>query len=106
MMRSSHLISTLSITCSLLAGCISSDPGKFSVQVRKWLPLGTPATDAQRIMEHHGFECHYITTNNTFNLSGRDYMDCDREQVRFHDWSVRLIFEDRKLAEFGFIKTN
>ena len=57
-------------------------------------------------MEHYGFDCHYITTNNTFNSSGFDYLDCDREQVRLHDWSVRFIFQDQKVSAYGFIKVN
>ena len=90
----------------LLVGCLSSDPAQFETQVRQWVPVGTSAADAQRIMEHRGFECHLITTNNPFNSIGFDYLDCDREQARFHDWSARFILQDGRVSEYGRIKTN
>jgi hypothetical protein len=93
------------MTGFLLTGCLSSDPAKFEAQVQKWVPLGISAADAQRIMELRGFECHLITTNNPFNLTGFDYLDCDLDQVRFHDWSARFILQDGKVSECR-IKTN
>ncbi len=95
----------ISIGALLLAGCLSSDPVKFESLVRTWVPLATPLAEATRIMEHHGFECHFITTSNLFNTTGFDYLDCDREQVRFHDWSARFIIQDGKVSSYGRLNT-
>jgi hypothetical protein len=94
------------VAVAILTGCVSSDPGKFESKVRDWIPLGTPAADALRIMKRHGFECQLITTNNPFNSIGFDYLDCEKERVRFHDWYARFILQDGKVSAYGQIKTN
>ena len=95
------MMGLLSTVGSLLTGCASSDPARFESRVREWVPLGTAVTDAERIMERHGFDCHLITTNNPFNSSGIEYLDCDKEQVRFHDWSARFVVQDGKVSAYG-----
>lgn len=90
----------------MLTGCLTSVPAKFEGKVRAWVPLGTPTADALRIMEGHGFECHVITANNPFNAIGSDYLDCEKEQVRFHNWYARLILQDGKVSAYGPIKTD
>ena len=90
----------------MLTGCLSANPVKFENKVRAWIPLGTPAADALRIMERHGFECRLITKNNPFNSVGFDYLDCEKEQVRFHDWYARFILLEGKVSAYGPIKTN
>jgi hypothetical protein len=86
---------------ALLIGCVSTDPVKFAAQIREWVPPGTPAAEAKRKMERHGFECHMITTNHPFNSTGVDYLECEIRQVRFHDWRARLMFKDGKVAGYG-----
>ena len=98
------LILLVSIVGSMLTACVSPDPAKFESKVREWVPPGTAAADAQRIMERHGFECHLITTNHVFNSSGFDYLDCEKQQVMFHDWNARFIFRDGKVSAYGPIK--
>ena len=105
-MRLSFSILLISLSVGVLTGCLSSDPIKFESKVRDWISLGTTAADARRIMERHGFECHLITTNNLFNSIGFDYLDCEKEQVRFHDWNARFILQDGKVSAYGPIKTN
>ena len=100
------LILLVSIAGAMLTACLSPDRVKFESKVREWVPLGTDAADAQRIMERHGFECHLITTNNVFNSRGVDYLDCEKEQVMFHDWNARFIFRDGKVSAYGPISTN
>ena len=94
------------IALGMATGCLSSDPGKFESQVRGWVPTGTPTADAMRIMEQHGFECHLFTTNHPFNSIGQDYLDCEKERIRFHDWYARFILQDGKVSAYGPIKTN
>jgi len=100
-MRFPLLILLLPTVGWLMTGCASSDPVRFESKVREWVPLGTPVPDAERIMERHGFECHRITANNPFNSSGIEYLDCDKEQVRFHDWSARFVVQDGRVSAYG-----
>ena len=84
-----------------VAGCMSTSPEKFTRQVKEWVPIGTPEAEAKRIMEHHGFECQLLTKDHPFNKYGMDYLDCDEEQVRLHDWHVKLFIEDGKVSKYG-----
>ncbi|MBC8095806.1 MAG: hypothetical protein H7Y43_08335 [Akkermansiaceae bacterium] len=85
----------------LSTGCVSTKPGKFAEQVYQWVPLGTPAKQAEEIMTRKGFECHTWTRDNPFNPYGFDYLGCEREQVRLHDWSVKFFLEDGKVVRYG-----
>ena len=105
-MRRSFSILLMPLVVALLTGCLSSDPTRFESKVRGWVPPGTSAADALRIMERHGFECHVITTNNPFNSIGYDYLDCEKEEVRFHDWYARFILQDGKVSAYGPVKTH
>ncbi len=105
-MRLPFPILLISVGVAILTGCLSSDAVKFERKVRDWIPLGTPATEALRIMNRHGFECHPITANNPFNAIGLDYLDCEKEQVRFHDWYARFILRDGKVSAYGPIRTD
>jgi hypothetical protein len=104
-MRLSYSI-LLTPIVAVVTGCLSTDPVKFDSKVRGWVPPGTPTADAMLIMKHHGFECYLITTNNPFNSTGQDYLDCEVEKARFHDWSARFILQDGKVSGYGPIKTN
>ena len=104
--RRSRSIGLVLMVVAILTGCLSSDPTRFESKVRDWVPLGTPVTDALRIMQRHGFECHLITTNNPFNSVGLDYLDREKERVRLHDWYARLILQGGKVSAYGPIKTN
>lgn len=101
MSRSKSPLALCLVLACLLAGCVSANPRKFSEQVREWVPLGTPAAKAQRIMEHHGFECRLISKDHPFNSSGVAYLDCVREQVRMHTWEVKLFLEDGQVNRYG-----
>jgi len=105
-MKHAWSIVLLPIVAALLAGCLSSDPVKFESKVRVWVPLGTTAADASRIMTQHGFDCYRFTTNNPFNSIGLDYLDCEMENVMFHDWYARFILRDGKVSEYGPIRTD
>jgi hypothetical protein len=83
------------------SGCVSTNPQKFTAQVQAWVPLGTPAAEAEHIMTRHGFECRRVTKDHPFNRYGEDYLDCDREQIRMHDWNVTLFLEDGKVSRYG-----
>ena len=84
-----------------LCGCVSFEPHKFEDQVHLWVPLGTPQTEAQHIMTHHGFDCTLIKQDSRFNQHGFDYLDCSRTQVWFHDWSVQIFLKDGKVSGYG-----
>jgi hypothetical protein len=93
---------------AVLTGCVSTDPVKFDQQVRKWVPLGTPAVDAQRIMESHRFDVVLVKKDSPFNRFGRDYLQCDRSQVFFHNWVTQIFLEDDKVSGYanGEVESN
>ena len=93
---------TISTAVILFAGCATTDPAKIEAQIHRLVPLGTSLADAQRRMSRHGFECYYSTTNNFFNLTGSNFLDCDKEQSNL---SVRLLIKDGKVVSYGPIKT-
>jgi hypothetical protein len=93
--------------CSLLAimllsaGCVSTDPEKFAGQVRDWVPVGTSEKAAQRIMTRKGFECYTFKKDSPFNPFGEDFLGCEREQFRMHDWSVKFLLKDEQVIGYG-----
>src|SRR5580704_17180991 len=85
----------------LLAGCTSFDETKFSHQVQKWVPLGTPEEKAQSIMEKHGFDCMVVETNSPFNHTGSAFLDCTKTAVMFHSWTAQIMLKDEKVSGYG-----
>jgi hypothetical protein len=85
----------------LLAGCVSVDEAKFSHQLRKWVPLGTPEEKAQAIMEKKGFDCMIVETNSPFNHTGSSFLDCTRTEVWFHSWTAQILLQDQKVSGYG-----
>ena len=102
-MKFHSLIMSVALVGCLCAGCVSSDPQKFSSEVRKWVPIGTPLAKAQSTMEHHDFDCELLTKDHPFNQYGIDYLDCDRVRIGFHDWKVKLFIRDGKVSSYGYI---
>jgi hypothetical protein len=99
--KSRIIIASITLIAWCCVGCMSTNPEKFTRQVKEWVPIGTPAAEAQRTMEHHGFECQLLTKDHPFNKYGMDYLDCDQEQVRLHDWHVQFFVEDGKVSKYG-----
>ena len=85
----------------LLAGCMTFDEAKFSQQVQKWVPVGTPEDKAQKIMEKHGFDCMIVETNSPFNHSGSAFLDCTRGEMMFHTWNAQIMLKDEKVSGYG-----
>jgi hypothetical protein len=99
--NSKSLALFLTLAACLLAGCTSFNPDKFDQQVRHWVPLGTPLTEARRTMEHHGFDCEVVRKDNPFNHDGYDSLECDKTEVFFHTWSAKIILTDDKVSGYG-----
>ena len=38
-------------------GCMTVNPQRFEKEYKSWVPVGTSAADAERIMKKHGFKC-------------------------------------------------
>ena len=91
----------ITVAACLLAGCTSFDEDKFDLQVRKWVPLGTPLALARHTMEHHGFDCEVVRKDNPFNQDGYDSLECDKTEVWFHTWSAKFILHDDKVTGYG-----
>jgi hypothetical protein len=105
-LRFPSLILLVALAGGLGAGCVATNPEKFSRQVQQWVPLGTPVARAEHIMARHGFECRRLSQSHSFNPYGVDCLDCDREQVNLHDWSVTLFLEAGKVSKYGPISVD
>jgi hypothetical protein len=99
--RSISILSVLLVCVLVSTGCASTQPEKFAAQVRQWVPLGTSEKQAERIMTSKGFECRTLSKDNPFNAFGVDYLECSREQVYQHDWSVKLFLKDSAVVDYG-----
>ena len=64
------------------------------------MPVGTSQSEAQKIMERHGFDCTLVGTNSPFNHTGVEFLDCDKSAVYFHTWTAELLLRDGKV--FGY----
>ena len=85
----------------LVSGCVSFDQSQFESRIHGWVPLGTTEEKAEKIMKHHGYDCHLISQGSTLNPSGPEYLDCTREQVWSHDWSATFFITDGKVSGYG-----
>ena len=99
--RAIPLLILLLVSVFFTSGCASTNPEKLAQQVKGWVPMGTPAKEAERIMARHSFECHRLRKDNPFNSLGSDYLGCDRQNYRLHDWSVKLLLQDEKVVGYG-----
>ena len=99
--RALLLLNLLLALVLFTSGCASTNPEKLAQQVKHWVPIGTSAKEAERIMTRHSFECHRLRKDNPFNPLGSDYLGCDRQNYRLHDWSVKLLLQDEKVVGYG-----
>src|SRR5947208_15385573 len=82
------------------ASCMTADPQKVEKQYKAWVPVGTPAADAERIMQKHGFKCH----RGEFP-SGRPWagplLRCRRENHFLNRiWDVDFYLKDERVVGF------
>ena len=98
------LLSAALAAC-LLAGCVSTNSATFARQVQEWVPLGTPAAEAQRIMEKHKFVCHILDQKPDRPLSVAT-LSCERKTgvlSSLADWQADFDIRDGKVAAYGHI---
>jgi hypothetical protein len=104
-MKSLSFILLVVLTSVLCTGCASSDPATFKNQVHHWVPLGTPVAEAQRIMEHHHFQCDPLAPHPE-NPSGDTTLSCRKKSgvlSSLGDWQAELIIRDGKVVGYGYI---
>lgn len=91
-----------------IVGCtheekLSEQPEQAAVQVRKWIPDGTPAADARQIMELHHFTCSEVTNGNFAGLDYPDYLYCDHKGPQSNStvqrWQAALVLRDGKVSD-------
>jgi hypothetical protein len=89
----------------VLAGCsraerLPAQPNEATAQVRRWIPVGTSAIDAQRIMEQHGFTCSLVTNGSFAPFRGADFVYCDRREnsITQRRWQVALVLDGGKVS--------
>jgi len=98
------------LTLLAFCGCahtekLSDQPAQAASQIERWVPIGTPLTQAQRVMEQHHFTCS-VMTNSTFgDLKGIDFLYCDYREansqlvpVVYQVWQVALVLADGKIS--------
>ena len=73
---------------------LSSPPSGGITQALRWVQVGMPASDAQRLMEQHGFSCSVVTNGTLGSLAGKDYVCCDRHE----GWQTVLLLVEGKVS--------
>jgi len=93
-------------TLLLLCGCsrseqLSEQPSVAASQVRAWVPVGTTATEASRIMQAHHFNCSAMTNGSFGPLKQIDYLYCDYRQrgTVQRRWQAALVLTNGKVAD-------
>ena len=74
----------------------------FRLAVLQVAPLGTPTAEAQGAMVRNGFTCAEAVHAKWGDLSGIDYLHCDRydgSQPVKQRWQVALIHRDGKIVD-------
>jgi hypothetical protein len=79
---------------------LSVPPTDADAQVRRWIAVGTSASEARRIMEQHGFTCSLVT-NGAFGASrGIDFVYCDKRQgsLTQQRWQAALVLVEGRVS--------
>jgi len=80
---------------------LSAQPDEAKAQIQHWVPVGTSVTDAQHIMQFHGFTCSLLTNSMLIDLRGADYIDCERldvGSVTQRRWQAALVLVEGKVS--------
>lgn len=103
-MRIFVLIMTLGICgCAHNEG-LSEQPEQATLQVQKWVLVGTSLADARQIMEKHHFNCSEMTNSNFGDLKLGDFLYCDyhdsaNQGTAVRRWQVALVLGGGKVAD-------
>lgn len=88
-----------------LSGCshtaeLSEQPSVAASQIEHWVPLGSTAGDALRVMRQHGFACSTVTNGTFGNLRGVNYLYCDHSSggIVQRRWQAALVLAGGKVS--------
>src|SRR5438132_657829 len=92
------LFGGLATAALLCAGCMTSNPDRLHKKVIAWVPVGTSAEEAKRMMERHGFRC-VLGVMESGTPSG-PMLECRRENRLLNQtWIVRLFLQDNRVVQ-------
>ena len=60
----------------------------------RWVEVGMSASEAQHVMEQHGFSCSAVTNGTFGSLRGIDYVNCDLH----HGWEAALVLVEGRVS--------
>src|SRR5260221_12877096 len=96
--RLAVLMSGVAIAALLGGGCMTGNPGRFHTNVTKWVPVGTSAEDATRIMERHGFQCSSPHEREGAMPGDSPIVECRRtNHIMNRVWVVMLSVEKNRV---------
>src|SRR5260221_4985060 len=92
-------MSGVAIAALLGGGCMTGNPGRFHTNVTKWVPVGTSAEDATRIMERHGFQCSSPHEREGAMPGDAPVAECSRtNHIINRVWVVKFNFKDNRIT--------
>ena len=111
-MRSPPLI----LLALLLSGCaappqgsppLPNDTGAAAAEIQKWIPLGTPAAQAQTVMQQHGFKVKNIPPPADSSTGGYLYATASWPpgELLQDSWYCTLRLTDGKLSSVSVTVT-
>jgi hypothetical protein len=105
----------LILAALFICGCTHSPPLSYDekeaeAQVEKWVPVGTPLVDAQRIMELHRFKCQLERKSKWRNSRDADLIFCSFDESSpgvnaslITRWQVALFLENDKVQSVDVV---
>jgi len=96
-MKFRNLFWAVAIAAFIGSGCMTVDARRFDNRLASWVPIGTPAEDAKRIMTKHGFRCELARLPS--GDPSKDHFVCRRDN-RFmnRSWYVELPLKKGKVS--------
>ena len=94
----SAMFCVLTTVALLCGGCMTTNEEKLHREVATWVPAGTSAEEAKRIMEGQGFRCVPGHIQSGIPWEGPVLL-CRREnRVLNKIWDVRLYLKDNRVV--------
>jgi hypothetical protein len=80
---------------------MTTNPDKFEKQYKSWVPIGTSASDAERIMREHDFRCERRKFPSGHPWDG-PILACRREnQFLNRTWIVALFLKEDRVVGYS-----
>lgn len=94
-MKANATRSILLLSVIVLGGCLSTNPDKAQVTIRRWIPPGTSQEDAFKIMERHGFASQVDQERQ--NKGETAFWFFRETKILRNNWVLEIQFKDGKV---------